>query len=125
MVYANAKWLSSGDHTISSRKYSAGGLPRAGPGSLVRSISEGIPVIAIAASCLRYVSALPDHERPRELDHRRPRLIHPRRLHADDADVGAGFRFARLEDLALRADGVPLEQRIRQLHLVPSEVRDG
>ena len=45
-------------------------------------------------------------------------------LDADDADVRARFRLARLEDLALRVDRVAFEDRVRQLDLVPAEIRD-
>ena len=52
-------------------------------------------------------------------------LVHAGRLHSHDADVRARFRLARLEHLALRADRVAFEQRMRQAHFVPAEIGDG
>ena len=72
----------------------------------------------------RHVAALPDHERATEFDDDVTLLVEAGCLDADDALSGTGFRLARLEDLALRVDRVALEDRVRQLDLVPAEVRD-
>src|SRR5215831_2020537 len=70
------------------------------------------------------MAALPDHERAPEFDHDVALLIHARGLYADDALVRTRFRLACLEDFALGVDRVALEDRMRQLHVFPAEIRD-
>src|SRR5437762_12192966 len=74
-------------------------------------------------SPFRDLAAFVDHERAEERDDDLAGLGEAGRLHADDADVGARLRLALLEHFAARVDGLPFEERIRQAHLVPPEVR--
>src|SRR6187549_2075801 len=71
----------------------------------------------------RHVAPLVDHERAKKLDHDLSRFGETGGLHLDDADVRSRFRFALVEHFAPRVDRLAFEQRIRQAHFIPTEVR--
>src|SRR5450759_4436648 len=57
-----------------------------------------------------------------ERDHLGSTLVEAGRAHGDDADVGARARLADLQHLGARVDGIAFKHRVRQPHLVPTEV---
>src|SRR6266852_8639656 len=63
-----------------------------------------------------------DHHGALERDHLSAILVEPDRAHGDDAGMRLRFRFAGLEHLRARVDGVSLEHRAWQAHLIPPQV---
>src|ERR1700681_951818 len=62
--------------------------------------------------CARPLTAAINHRGAPEGDHLCPVLVEARGAHGDDADVGALARFANLEHLGSRVDGVALEHGV-------------